>query len=74
MNPFESLEQSELIDLLAKHLLRYSLLRKQLSTGDQLLECKESIISLVAEIEKRRRTTIKSHTDISGQEDNIRTA
>jgi len=58
MRPFEVLETSDLINVLAQYTARYT---KMLTGGGKekdIINCKETIRALIAEIELRRRPGI----------------
>ena len=68
MKPFEKLEISELIDLLAKYSLEYSALKKEMASDRKVKKYRSIIESLAGEIEKRRRTSIGPYNNISDRD------
>jgi len=55
MRPFEVLETSDLVSVLAEYTTRYTKMLTEGGKHKDILNCKETIRALIAEIEMRKR-------------------
>jgi hypothetical protein len=65
MRPFEILETPDLVKALAEYTERYTKMLVEGRKGKDLINCKETIYSLISEIELRKKSffgpTVKSN-------------
>jgi hypothetical protein len=57
----QSLERSDLVELLVENVVRYYNLKKELLSPEHYTTCKKNISLIVEELNRRNRTTIQKN-------------
>jgi hypothetical protein len=66
MRPFEILDTTALVDALAQYTLRYTKLLADGGKNKDIINCQETIASLIAEIELRKKSQSSSEPASDG--------